>query len=365
MQAGWSAGGRPCRPRILAPARARVPPPAADRSSAPARVASEPPVSRPRSRLPLISSLGAMLRISLRRSRADWPIVVAAGLICLLATTLLAAGSIYASAVSTAGLHRVLADASRPTPNIAVAFRVAPGRCRRRSTRRSAASSRRRWIRPAATILRQARSDSFALPDQPADEVRDLAVLGYARSGSPTTRPCSTAAGRRRAGRRAGTSRSRSASLAATGSMLGSASATGCPSQSRADAALQRPRSWSRPSSGSTIRSAAYWWARAAGRSTASSPASGSRRTGRSSRQPSRPACEGDAVGSSSAGARSRTSSAVAGFATSVASRPASAGSRIGWPAPRRRRRPCRPGCPAILATPTDRCWSAGPASCC
>ena len=43
--------------------------------------------------LPLLPSLGAMLRASLRRSRADWPIVVAAGLICLLASTLLAAGS--------------------------------------------------------------------------------------------------------------------------------------------------------------------------------------------------------------------------------------------------------------------------------
>ena len=58
----------------------------------------------------LISSLGAMLQISLRRSRADWPIVASAGLICVLAATLLAAGSIYAGAVSIAGLQRVLAE---------------------------------------------------------------------------------------------------------------------------------------------------------------------------------------------------------------------------------------------------------------
>ena len=49
------------------------------------------------------SFLGAWL-VSLRRTRADWPIVATAALIALLAATLLAAGPIYSAAVAQAGL---------------------------------------------------------------------------------------------------------------------------------------------------------------------------------------------------------------------------------------------------------------------
>jgi hypothetical protein len=56
--------------------------------------------------------------VSLHRTRADWPIVAAAWLIVLLAATLLAAGPIYSSAVSLAGLHRVLDDADAAEANI-------------------------------------------------------------------------------------------------------------------------------------------------------------------------------------------------------------------------------------------------------
>jgi hypothetical protein len=127
--------------------------------------------------LPLTSSIGAMLRISLRRSRADWPIVFAAALICLLASTLLAAGSIYASAVSTAGLHRVLEAAPPADANVAVSYRTEPG----------AAAVADATIREAlqdmlgstgGQILRLGRSDSFALPGQA--DVRELVVLGFA-----------------------------------------------------------------------------------------------------------------------------------------------------------------------------------------
>ena len=69
----------------------------------------DPPTSREPPKL--ISSLGALLRVSLRRSRADWPIVLAAGVMCTLAATLLAAGVMYGDAVSLASLHRTLADA--------------------------------------------------------------------------------------------------------------------------------------------------------------------------------------------------------------------------------------------------------------
>jgi hypothetical protein len=121
----------------------------------------------------------AMLWISLRRSVADWPIVLAAGVICLLAATLLAAGSIYAGAVSTAGLHRVLADSPASEANIEVSVRADPAE----SVAIDAVVSeelRRVMEPPGGVIFRHARSDSFALPDQPAGSVRELAVLGSA-----------------------------------------------------------------------------------------------------------------------------------------------------------------------------------------
>ena len=120
-----------------------------------------------------------MLRISLRRSRADWPIVAAAGLICLLAATLLAAGSIYAESVSTAGLHRVMADARPADAGIEVSFRAAPSDVAAVDATVSA-RLQQTLDPPGSTVVREARSDSFALPDQPNGEVRDLAVLGYA-----------------------------------------------------------------------------------------------------------------------------------------------------------------------------------------
>lgn len=120
-----------------------------------------------------------MLRISLRRSRADWPIVAAAALICLLAATLLAAGSIYADSVSTAGLHRVLGAARPADADIAVSFRALPSDAAVVDATVSE-QLRQTLDPPGSTVVRQARSDSFALPDQPSGEVRDLAVLGYA-----------------------------------------------------------------------------------------------------------------------------------------------------------------------------------------
>ena len=71
-------------------------------------------------------SIAATLLVSLRRTRAAWPIVAAAGLTCVLATTLLAAGPIYANAVSVAGLHRVLADAPVEQANVQASLRVIP-----------------------------------------------------------------------------------------------------------------------------------------------------------------------------------------------------------------------------------------------
>jgi hypothetical protein len=126
----------------------------------------------------LLSSFGAMLRISLRRSRADWPIVVSAALICLLAATLLAAGTIYGSAVATAGLHRTLADATFEDRDIAVSALVPPAAADAVDATVTEAIDA---LGPRAGELRRfGESGTFALPDQPADAVRELAVLGSA-----------------------------------------------------------------------------------------------------------------------------------------------------------------------------------------
>jgi hypothetical protein len=127
----------------------------------------------------MVSSLGAMVRISLRRSRADWPIVLAAGSICLLAATLLAAASIYGSAMSVASLHRVLTDAPPADANIAVSTRVSPAEA---DDVDALVGAELEWTVGAGRgqVTRLVTSDSFALPQQPDGEVRDLAVLGYA-----------------------------------------------------------------------------------------------------------------------------------------------------------------------------------------
>lgn len=127
----------------------------------------------------MISSLGALLRISLRRSRSDWPIVLAAGWFCLLAAALLAAGAMYATAVSTAGLQRVLADAPVAEANIEVRLRV-PSDLLDDADAAVGQELQAAIEPPGGTLLRTATSDTFALPDQPADEVRNLTVVAHA-----------------------------------------------------------------------------------------------------------------------------------------------------------------------------------------
>jgi hypothetical protein len=125
----------------------------------------------------LISSLGALLRISFRRSRADWPIVLSAAVICLLAATVLAAGSLYGSAVALAGLQRAVADASPADGTIQVA-----GSIRATDAASIDAGVTRELQSTIGTgaILRTIGSNTFALPDQPADAVRALATFGLA-----------------------------------------------------------------------------------------------------------------------------------------------------------------------------------------
>ena len=122
------------------------------------------------------SFFGAWL-VSLRRTRADWPIVATAALIALLAASLLAAGPIYSAAVSEAGLHRLVASAPTTDANIEVSVRTNPAEA-------AAAIDtvngllRDTVAQPDLEIVTALDSDTFALPGQDESAVRDLVVLG-------------------------------------------------------------------------------------------------------------------------------------------------------------------------------------------
>ena len=161
MQAGWTPTARRTRP------------------ARPSVYSADFDPTTPGSRRSLISSLGALVRVSLRRSRADWPIVLAAGVMCTLAATLLAAGVMYGDAVSVACLHRSLADAPVTGVNIEATARVSAEGREDLDRTVTAAIDEALGTLPR-TIARIGRSDSFALPDQPEGGVRDLATFGFA-----------------------------------------------------------------------------------------------------------------------------------------------------------------------------------------
>jgi FtsX-like permease family len=127
----------------------------------------------------LTSTLAATLRVSLRRTLAAWPIVLAAGLTCLLAASLLAAGPIYAEAVSLAGLHRVLADAPVDEANVQLVLRTTPADAD--ATDRVVDDQLRAAMADVeGPIERFARSDSFSLPVSPSGPQTDLVELAAA-----------------------------------------------------------------------------------------------------------------------------------------------------------------------------------------
>jgi FtsX-like permease family len=126
----------------------------------------------------MTATLAATLTVSLRRMRAAWPIVLAAGLTCLLASSLLAAGPMYASAVSIAGLHRVLADAPVAEANIEVSLRSEPERAD--DVDIVVTDQLDRALEGVGgTYVRSARSESFGLPGQPTGDLADLVQLEY------------------------------------------------------------------------------------------------------------------------------------------------------------------------------------------
>ena len=111
-----------------------------------------------------------------QRSLADWPVVLAAWLLLVCATTLLATGVVYGDAVASGGLHRALLSAPPATRAIDVSL-TAPT---------DSIASLDGGIRPeienaiAATggdIVRVGQSGSFADAATPEADVHDLTVF--------------------------------------------------------------------------------------------------------------------------------------------------------------------------------------------
>jgi len=126
----------------------------------------------------MISVFAAAWRVILKRTRADWLILAAAMLIILLSTTLLAAGPIYAGAVTLSGMHRTLADAEVIEADVEISSRVRPEDYRALNDR-VASEAGAAFAPTGAAVERVGRSDSFAVPGQAEGEVRDLAVFGF------------------------------------------------------------------------------------------------------------------------------------------------------------------------------------------
>lgn len=127
------------------------------------------------------SIVAAAWRVVLKRARADWLILSAALLTIVLATTLLSAGPIYAAAVTVSGLRRTLHDA--PTQQADIQIYVDSNTndyaARDQTVTRIATQS---FAQIGSTIERSARSSSFALPNQPADNVTKLMVFSFFRN---------------------------------------------------------------------------------------------------------------------------------------------------------------------------------------
>ena len=72
----------------------------------------------------MLSVIATAWRVVVKRAASDWLVVGAAAITILLATTLLAAGPIYADAVTLSSAQRTLADAELEEANVEISLRI-------------------------------------------------------------------------------------------------------------------------------------------------------------------------------------------------------------------------------------------------
>ncbi len=127
----------------------------------------------------MISLLASAWRIVVNRSLADWLILSAALVTVLIATTLLAAGPIYADAVALSGVHRTLEDAAVRDVNVEVSIRTDGDRFAA-ANENVQTTTAAYFSSTGGTIYRRGTSESYALPMQAdEDEVRNLALFSF------------------------------------------------------------------------------------------------------------------------------------------------------------------------------------------
>ena len=118
-------------------------------------------------------------RLSLRRTRADWPIVAAAWLITLLATVLFAAGPIYSSAAALAGLRRTLADAPATDINVQISLYGAPDYIEGVDAQMQSYLQSALAPLSAGLVRNGQAAATLALPATPGAQTHDRAAFGF------------------------------------------------------------------------------------------------------------------------------------------------------------------------------------------
>lgn len=108
-----------------------------------------------------------------QRSLADWPVVLAAGVLLVCATTLLVTGVVYGDAVASAGLHRAILAAPPPSRAVQVSLASLPDGIERDEglvlpAIRSALGA------PGGDVIRVLKSGTFADASTPFEQVTDL-----------------------------------------------------------------------------------------------------------------------------------------------------------------------------------------------
>lgn len=125
-----------------------------------------------------MTSLIETFRVSLRRARADWPMVGAAWLVTLIAAALVAAGPIYWSAASLAGLERTFTDAAPADRSVTVQLYAPPSLVRTVADR--VAADLNALPTAAGSLVRDIRGTSaLALAPRPGGRAGDVAQLGF------------------------------------------------------------------------------------------------------------------------------------------------------------------------------------------
>ncbi|HJQ76137.1 MAG TPA: ABC transporter permease [Acidimicrobiia bacterium] len=124
----------------------------------------------------MLSTVVAAWRNLVKRLRVDWLILAAAAVTVLLAMVLLAAGPIYADAVTESSLRRTLAEAPIADSSVVVEVRTPPGD---HGTMDEIATTtlRRAFAGVETTVTRVLDAEPLQLPVQGDDDIVDLAQV--------------------------------------------------------------------------------------------------------------------------------------------------------------------------------------------